>query len=767
MKKSIFLIGGLIIINHLFGATLTNEKYVSNTVDTVVMREVVNMQTTIIETVKTDTAVTNTAAVEVAQAYTDAKDAAVNARVDAVTNDLSALTTTVVDNKASLEIAVGAVASHAHTELTNEVAQLNAKIGACTASDPAAAKSYVDDLVASVPKFRIVVVDAVPNAVDADPSTVYLVRNAEESGDQLYAEWIKVTKDGVSTMEKLGEAAIKLAGYAKETYVTNKVEEAVAPVRSDLATLTGTVTDNKTNADTGIAANAANIATVSNLVVATESNVKQYADDKIAEAATESAKGIATNKADIAALATKVSNDKANFEAELAATNAVFAAALADAASSGAQGVASAAEAKAFAVGVSNTVEALSATVANNKTATDAAVAAAEGKITVVSNLVVSSGSDMKTYVDGQDTVVSNAAVAYTDTKFGALSGTVSDNKFDIEGKLETAKTELTTAFGNADAAVSNNVIAIAAADATSKANAAKSYADTAALTAKNGAILTSTNFTKTAIADLATKESVTSVSNIAELAKSTAATAGSKADAAQGTADSAEAAAAAADAKAVAAQTTANVATNKLKNITGSVDDFVTGLVNSSMETTLTAATQTAAAHTDNATNTVMTKVSTVEAQVATINTTTIPQAKLEAKTNAVNECRYTVKTPTGKLETVGADTYTVYDLEDRTHFDLEPVSNYIAFRFPAAIDGTRHDRACIVLLKTPAGNAPSISLLLASGDTTTKVFYGDTVYVPLSSFEAGKTYLIYFNELGVNKWWYQDCELTQELGN
>ena len=687
MKKSIFLIGGLIIINHLFGATLTNEKYVSNTVDTVVMREVVNMQTTIIETVKTDTAVTNTAAVEVAQAYTDTKTGELSATID----------------------------------------QLNAKIGACTAADPAAAKSYIDDLIASVPKFKIVVVDAVPNAVDADPASVYLVRNSEESGDQLYSEWIKVTKNGVSTMEKLGEAAIKLDGYAKETYVTNKVEEAVTPVSASVTALADTVSANKASAD----------------------------------------EGIATNKADIAALAAKVAEDKAGLETELAATNAVFAAALESASSAGAQGIADAAAAKAFAVGVSNNVETLVGTVASNKTTTDEAVAAAEGKITVVSNLVVSSGSDMKAYVDGQNTVISNAAVAYTDSKFGTLSGTVSDNKSDIEGKLETAKTELTTAFGNADAAVSNNVIAIAAADATSKANAAKSYADTAALTAKNGAILTSTNFTKTAIADLATKESVTSVSNIAELAKSTAATAGSKADAAQGTADSAEAAAAAADAKAVAAQTTANVATNKLKNITGSVDDFVTGLVNSSMETTLTAATQTAAAHTDNATNTVMTKVSTVEAQVATINTTTIPQAKLEAKTNAVNECRYTVKTPTGKLETVGADTYTVYDLEDRTHFDLEPVSNYIAFRFPAAIDGTRHDRACIVLLKTPAGNAPSISLLLASGDTTTKVFYGDSVYVPLSSFEAGKTYLIYFNELGVNKWWYQDCELTQELGN
>ena len=143
------------------------------------------------------------------------------------------------------------------------------------------------------------------------------------------------------------------------------------------------------------------------------------------------------------------------------------------------------------------------------------------------------------------------------------------------------------------------------------------------------------------------------------------------------------------------------------------------------------------------------------------------LPAAKIEAKTNAVNECRYQVKNVPGTMETIYGDTYVVYDLVDRMHYDLEPSSTKIAFRFPAATNSERHDRACIVCLKTPSGTAPSITLLLADGDTTTKVFKGDSVYIPLSSFEANKNYLIYFNELGINKWWYQDCELTQELGN
>ena len=141
------------------------------------------------------------------------------------------------------------------------------------------------------------------------------------------------------------------------------------------------------------------------------------------------------------------------------------------------------------------------------------------------------------------------------------------------------------------------------------------------------------------------------------------------------------------------------------------------------------------------------------------------LPEAKIEAKTNAVNECRYSVVQAAGTVETIASETYIVYDLVDRTHLDLTPSSNKIAFRFPAATNDARHDRACIVLLKTPAGNAPSIVLLKATGDDTTQIFKGNCIYIELNQFEADATHLIYFNELGVNKWWYQTEKLTQEL--
>jgi len=127
------------------------------------------------------------------------------------------------------------------------------------------------------------------------------------------------------------------------------------------------------------------------------------------------------------------------------------------------------------------------------------------------------------------------------------------------------------------------------------------------------------------------------------------------------------------------------------------------------------------------------------------------------------VNKCRYTYFNTSGSIETVSGDSYVVYDLVDRTHIDVTPSLSNIAFRFPAA-SNDRHDRATIVVLTTGA-TKPSIALLKANGDTDTKIFKGSCIYVELKDFEANKTYLIYFNEIGANKWWYQTELLNLEL--
>ena len=563
MKKLTTFVVGLLTASISFGAVLTNEKYVTNTVNNTIVRELQSFSTQIIERVITDTSITNAGAVEVSKEYTDTKGEEV--------------------------------------------------------------KSYVDALIASVPKFKIVVVDELPAAADADASTVYLVRNSETEGSQLYSEWIKVVKDDVASMEKLGEAAIKLDGYAKETYVTNKVADAVA----------------------------------------------------------------LANEA-VLALANQVAADKAGLEAELAATNAVIFGAVSVADAKGAQGIADAAGALAFAQGVSNDVVTLSSTVAGNKTAAENADAALAGQITAVSNLVVSTDSTMKTYVDGQDAAVGTAANSYTDTKVAA-------------------------------------------------------------------GILTATNFTKAAIADFETKANVTAVSNLAASASAAAATADGKAVAAQETAEAAEQAAAIVNGKVASIQAAATSATNKLNGVTGTV----VGLVQSATNAVYGSAKD----YTDNLNTQTLLAVSSLGEAYDDLKNNKLPEAKIEAKTNAVNECRYSVVQAAGTVETIASETYIVYDLVDRTHLDLTPSSNKIAFRFPAATNDVRHDRACIVLLKTPAGNAPSIVLLKATGDETTQVFKGNSIYIELNQFEADTTHLIYFNELGVNKWWYQTEKLIQEL--
>lgn len=223
---------------------------------------------------------------------------------------------------------------------------------------------------------------------------------------------------------------------------------------------------------------------------------------------------------------------------------------------------------------------------------------------------------------------------------------------------------------------------------------------------------------------------------------------------AAQGTADSAEASAAAADAKAIVAQTTANIATNKLKNITGSVDDFVTGLVSSSMETTLTAATQAAASHTDSATNAVMSSVNSLSTTVAT-----------KASTSELNDVKedayYQWGSASSGITNVLGTTYALYTLGNKRNYDITMTSQYIAILLPPAQDASYTKQRGLQVILTTGSYKPSLAML---HDEDTKLFKGSALYIDPVDFVAGKTYLIYFQEIGRNKWWYQTEELIEQ---
>jgi hypothetical protein len=130
----------------------------------------------------------------------------VGTRLEAVENAINAAGTGILAEIAALKLA--------DTGLGERIDGVEAKLGSCTAEDVAVSKSYVDGLVAAVPKFATTVVDELPTeGIKYD--VVYLVRNSGSEEGQLYSEWIYVKiSDAESKWEKLGEAKIDLTPYA-------------------------------------------------------------------------------------------------------------------------------------------------------------------------------------------------------------------------------------------------------------------------------------------------------------------------------------------------------------------------------------------------------------------------------------------------------------------------------------------------------------------------------------------------------------------------
>ena len=78
-------------------------------------------------------------------------------------------------------------------------------------------KSEVDAMVSAIPKFAIAVVNSLPTS-EISETTIYLVKSGDEA-QNLYVEYIYAG----SAWEKLGEQSVDLTGYAKESWVSDKL----------------------------------------------------------------------------------------------------------------------------------------------------------------------------------------------------------------------------------------------------------------------------------------------------------------------------------------------------------------------------------------------------------------------------------------------------------------------------------------------------------------------------------------------------------------
>ncbi len=87
-------------------------------------------------------------------------------------------------------------------------------------------KEEVNQMVSSIPKFKVEVVTVHPTITEASTTTVYLVPSGNEN-QNLYTEWICVEKDGARTWELLGSQHLDLTGYVTIEALNAAVEEAL------------------------------------------------------------------------------------------------------------------------------------------------------------------------------------------------------------------------------------------------------------------------------------------------------------------------------------------------------------------------------------------------------------------------------------------------------------------------------------------------------------------------------------------------------------
>lgn len=97
-------------------------------------------------------------------------------------------------------------------------------VNALTHRAIAAKFKEVEGMISSVPKFKIEVVESLPE-MGWSLSTIYLVKNTTEQSNNLYTEYIYVEGKG---WEKLGEQTIALDNYVTTELLNNTINGAIA-----------------------------------------------------------------------------------------------------------------------------------------------------------------------------------------------------------------------------------------------------------------------------------------------------------------------------------------------------------------------------------------------------------------------------------------------------------------------------------------------------------------------------------------------------------
>ena len=164
-------------------------------------------------------------AADAAQAKADANETAINtekARAEAAekvnADAIAALTTKVDDNETDIEAKMTAV--------TNRVAANETAIADRYTKSEADTK--IAEAVAASKHLKKEIVETLPAVEDAAEDVIYMVAVDGGEGVQKYEEYMLIN----GAMEKIGDTAVDLTGYAKETYVDQAEADAIAAAKA-------------------------------------------------------------------------------------------------------------------------------------------------------------------------------------------------------------------------------------------------------------------------------------------------------------------------------------------------------------------------------------------------------------------------------------------------------------------------------------------------------------------------------------------------------
>jgi hypothetical protein len=126
-------------------------------------------------------------------------------------------------------------------KVDNEFKVDSQSLNALTHRAIAAMFGTLSEQITQIPKFKISVVDKLPE-FDISTSTIYLLKNSDVSSNNLYTEYIYVSSGNSGEWEKLGEQSLVIEDFAKKTDVERMINAALADVvkQGDLTTALAT-----------------------------------------------------------------------------------------------------------------------------------------------------------------------------------------------------------------------------------------------------------------------------------------------------------------------------------------------------------------------------------------------------------------------------------------------------------------------------------------------------------------------------------------------